>query len=217
MSMNKPCEFSFELAPYILGEIQGEECQRVRQHIEDCDVCSCDIESFSEIISFLEDSSVDRDQSRALGISGASDRCESSMHVGKKAPNIFKVLVPLVGVAALVLGFICGSVYSDFGVVDAKLTRDTQSVGYSSVAFQSKSWGTEMRFSLNKIPNVSEIGAWIKLNNGTRMTICWWPLGSLEHSGTFVASTPLNYAQIKSVGIVTKSNITLWWLQVKNH
>ncbi len=215
--MSEPCEFSFELAPFILGELQEEDARSVREHIVGCDVCSHDLEEFCETISLLESGSPNRRQDVSLAtVRSTKTRARTEDLLLDRRKSTRWLVGSLVAAVAALLGFVGGNTYSNLSSNSMDLLRGSQNVGYSTVVFQSKSWGTEMRFTLSKIPKVAEIGAWVKLEDGTRSTVCWWPLAPHETSGTFVASTPLSYAQIKSIGIITKNSHSLWWLPIRS-
>ncbi len=216
MNLSRQCEFSFELAPYILGELGEADQRSVREHVVGCSACSRDLEEFCGTISLLECSPTRLGQEAAPQVIESTKRRDRSESLLDRQKSKRWLAVSLVAAVAVALGFVGGSAYSNVGARTVDLLRGSQNVGYSTVMFQSMSWGTEMRFKLSEIPKVPEIGAWIKAENGTRSTICWWPLTPSETSGIFVASTPLSYAQIKSIGITTKSNRSLWWSPVRS-
>jgi hypothetical protein len=223
MSVHKPCEFSFELAPYILGELDVEEASLMQRHIEGCDICVEDLQELCEAVAFIEDSSLSgtiSEVSPRLGLTRTDAAIEPLPNLHKASPihrsGLSRLVTAIVAAAAVVVGFIGGSLYSHPNSKSVVLLRDTKNVGYSTLTLQHMSWGTEMTFTLHKLPTVPEIGAWVKLASGSKTTLCWWPLNADQRSGVFVTSTPLSYAEIKAVGIMTRSSRALWWYPVKD-
>ncbi|NNN16012.1 MAG: hypothetical protein HKL82_09175 [Acidimicrobiaceae bacterium] len=235
MKETSHCDFSVQIAPYVQDDLPESEVSHFEAHLNECNHCSRELADFRLLIALIgTEDSVGLDDlttgQETMGLEAATVTHGTSADDEALGPNQtmptgqastrwrpLSTKSPILRVAAVIIllavGYLAGTTGATPTSVHYKLFQDASYVGPGTVTTSKVPGGTELSFNLSDLPQVGQIGAWVKTTGGRQSVICWWPLTHGQSSGNFMTVVPSTTVMF-SVGIQTKGGTRLYWHQL---